>query len=99
MGISSKEAKRRRGWAHDDDAATAAGRPWPAFPRHLVKKVLGTLIDYVIENDKGKGGMFSEPVSQEEYPAYYEQIKKPMNYGTMKEKLERGEYRSAQAMQ
>jgi len=97
--ISVKEAKRRRGWAHDDDAATAAGRPWPAFPRHLVKKVLGTVIDEVIEYDKSKGGMFSEPVPPDEYPSYYEQIKKPMDYGTMKEKLENGEYRSAQAMQ
>jgi Bromodomain len=45
------------------------------------------------------GGMFSEPVPRDQYPEYYEQIKKPMDYGTMKEKLESGEYRSAQAMQ
>jgi hypothetical protein len=97
--ISIKEAQRRRGWAQDDDAATAAGRPWPAIPRHLVKPVLGSLIANVIEYDQSKGGLFSEPVPRDQYPEYYEQIKKPMDYGTMKKKLERGEYRSAQAMQ
>jgi hypothetical protein len=97
--ISTKEAKRRRAWAHDDDAATAAGRPWPAFPRHMVKEVLGSLLAEVLEYDQSKGGMFSEPVPRDDYPEYYEQIKKPMDYGTMKEKLENGEYRSAQSMQ
>jgi hypothetical protein len=98
--ISIKEARRRRGWAHDDDAATAAGRPWPAFPRHLVNDVLGALLAEVMEYDTTtSGGMFSEPVPRDQYPEYYEQIKKPMDYGSMKEKLDRAEYRSAQAMQ
>jgi hypothetical protein len=62
------------------------------------------------------------PVPRDQFPEYYELIKKPMDYGkdlkvtrylfrlasyltlhcfvgTMKEKLARGEYRSAQAMQ
>ena len=43
--------------------------------------------------------MFSEPVPRSEFPEYYEMIKKPMDYGTMKEKLEGGAYRSVQAMQ
>ncbi len=38
-------------------------------------------------------------VPKEEFPEYYEIITNPMDYGTMKQKLERGEYRSAQAMQ
>lgn len=98
--ISIKEAHRRRGWAHDEDAATAAGRPWPAFPRQYVNEVLGALLDEVMEYDKTtSGGMFSEPVPRDQYPEYYEHIKRPMDYGTMKAKLERGEYRSAQAMQ
>lgn len=97
--ISSKEARRRRAWAADDDAATAAGRPWPAFPRHHVAKVLETVLDEMISYDKAKGGMFSEPVPREQYPEYYEQIKKPMDYGTMKDKLKNGEYRSVQAAQ
>jgi hypothetical protein len=33
-GISRKEAKRRRAWGSDKDQAKAAGRPWPAIPRH-----------------------------------------------------------------
>jgi len=39
------------------------------------------------------------PVPEDDFPEYYEQIKKPMDYGTMKEKVENAEYRSAQAMQ
>jgi Bromodomain len=98
--ISVKEARRRRGWAQDDDEATAAGRPWPAFPRHLVNDVLGSILEEIMEYDESiSGGMFSKPVPRDEYPEYYELIKKPMDYGTMKEKLERGEYRSAQGMQ
>ena len=98
-GISKKEARRRRGWTSDKDAATAAGLPWPSFPRSKVTDVLRTLLDKVIKNDSQKGGVFSEPVPKSEFPEYYEMIKKPMDYGTMKEKLERGEYRSVQAMQ
>lgn len=97
--ISRKEANRRRLWAADDDAATAAGRAWPVFPRPLVKKVLTTVLDKVIKYDEEKGGVFSVPVPKDDFPEYYKQIKKPMDYGTMKTKLEEGEYRSAQSMQ
>jgi Bromodomain len=97
--ISRKDANRRRAWGVGDDSATAAGRAWPVFPRHLVKNVLTTIIDKVLKYDKQKGGVFSVPVPKDDFPEYYEQIKKPMDYGTMKTKLEDGEYRSAQSMQ
>jgi Bromodomain len=97
--ISRSEANRRRHWTADDDAATAAGRAWPVFPRPFVKRVLGTVLDKVIAYDGRKGGVFSVPVPKDEFPEYYEQIKKPMDYGTMRIKLEDGEYRSAQSMQ
>ena len=96
--ISRKQAKRQRQWCADDDAATAAGRPWPVFPRNLVSKVLGTVMDEVLKNDEEEG-VFSVPVPRDEFPEYYEQVKQPMDYGTMKIKLDKGEYRSAQAMQ
>jgi hypothetical protein len=98
-GISKKEARRRRDWASDKDAATAAGLPWPSFPRSKVTGVLKSLLDKVIKNDNARGGVFSEPVPRKEFPEYYEMIKKPMDYGTMTAKLENDEYRSAQAMQ
>ena len=98
-GISRKEARRRRQWAADDDPATAAGRAWPVFPRHVVNKVLASVLEEVMKHDSAKGGVFSVPVPRDEFPEYYEQIKHPMDYGTMKEKLENGEYRSAQSMQ
>ena len=97
--ISRKEARRRRQWAADDDAATAAGRAWPVFPRTIVPKVLGSLLEEVMKQDGAKGGVFSVPVPRDDFPEYYEQIEHPMDYGTMKKKLENGEYRSAQAMQ
>lgn len=97
--ISSKEAKRRREWCAGDDGPTAAGRAWPVFPRHTVKQVLSTVLEEMIKYDKENGGVFSEPVPKDDFPEYYEQIKKPMDYSTMKSKLENGEYRSAQAMQ
>ena len=97
--ISRKQANQRRVWGTGDDAATAAGRAWPVFPRHLVKKVLTTILENVVEYDKERGGVFSVPVPKDEFPEYYEQIKKPMDYGTIKRKLENEEYRSAQAMQ
>lgn len=97
--ISRSEANRRRHWTADDDAASAAGRAWPVFPRPLVKKVLLTILEKVIDYDKKKGGVFSVPVPKDEFPEYYKQIKRPMDYGSMKVKLEDGEYRSAQSMQ
>lgn len=97
--ISRKEANRRRTWAGDDDAVTAAGRQWPVFPRHVVKKVLATVLDEVFEYDQRKGGLFSEPVSKDDFPDYFTKIAKPMDYATMKSKLENGEYRSAQGIQ
>lgn len=97
--ISRKEARRRRQWAADGDAAVAAGRPWPALPRTEVSKVLKTLLDEVLKHDEDKGGIFSVPVPREDFPEYYEQVKTPMDYGTMKKKLDNGEYRSAQSMQ
>ena len=99
-GISQKEARRRRAWATGKDAAAAAGQMWPSLPRDKVASVLGSLLDKVIKNDEDKsGGLFSQPVPKDEFPEYYEVVKKPMDYSTMKRKCARREYRSAQAMQ
>ena len=98
-GISRKEARRRRAWASDKDPAAAAGRMWPVFPRTVVSKVLKTMLDDVIKNDEEKGGLFSVPVPIDQFPEYYEVVKRPMDYGTMRRKLENKEYRSAQALQ
>ncbi len=120
--ISMKEAKRRREWGAGKDPLKLAAMPWPVFPRNSVPNVLGSLLDEVIRIDKEHLGLFSVPVPRDQFPEYYELIKKPMDYGkdlkvtrylfrlasyltlhcfvgTMKEKLARGEYRSAQAMQ
>ena len=97
--ISMKQVKTRREWGAGKEPMKLAAMPWPVFPRHSVAKVLGSLIDEAIRIDTEKLGIFSVPVPKESFPDYYELIKNPMDYGTMKDKLERGEYRSAQAMQ
>lgn len=98
--ISKKESRRRRAWAMDKDAAKAAGNVWPSIPRNKVSAVLGTLLDKVVKYDKeASGGLFSQPVPKDEFPEYYEMIKKPMDYSKMKNKVVRGGYRSAHALQ
>lgn len=100
QGISRKEARRRRAWATGKDAAAAAGQTWPSLPRNKLTDVLGSLLDKVIKHDEDKsGGLFSQPVPIDDFPEYYDMIKRPMDYSTMKDKLSQGEYRSAQAMQ
>lgn len=69
--ISRKESKRRRQWGQEDDVATAAGRPWPVFPRSVVKKLLTTVLDEVIKYDmESTNGLFSVPVPREDFPEY-----------------------------
>ncbi len=97
--ISLLEVKQRREWGAGKSQTKAASMPWPVFPRKAVSKVLGSLIDECIKIDQEGLGIFSVPVPRDEFPEYYEQIKSPMDYGTMKQKLENGEYRSAQQMQ
>mmetsp|Transcript_4601 Transcript_4601/g.10378 ORF Transcript_4601/g.10378 Transcript_4601/m.10378 type:complete len:2557 (+) Transcript_4601:190-7860(+) len=97
--ISMKEAKRRREWGAGKDPLKLAAMPWPVFPRNDVSAVLASLLEAVIKIDKDTLGIFSVPVPKDEFPDYYELVKNPMDYGTMKEKLDREEYRSAQAMQ
>jgi SNF2 family DNA or RNA helicase len=97
--ISMKELKRRREWGAGKDPVKLASMPWPVFPRNILPKVLATLLDEVIKIDKANLGIFCVPVPKDQFPAYYELIKQPMDYGTMKIKLDRGDYRSAQAMQ
>jgi len=96
--ISRREMKRRKWWASEMDAATAAGCPWPAFSRTDMLKVFQTLMDKLLELDRKSGGSFSEPVPQN-IPNYYDVIKDPMDYGTMRKKLLQEVYRSSQAVQ
>merc|ERR1712032_1381577 len=94
-----KEAKRRREWGAGKSDLHVAGLPWPTFPRNSIAKVLGDVLKEVTRIDQEGMGIFSQPVPRDVFPDYYELIKKPMDYGTMKEKLDRGEYRSTQQMQ
>ena len=73
--------------------------PGLSFQGILFSDVLTTLLDEVTKIDEEAGGMFSVPVPKDSFPDYYELIDTPMDYGTMRKKLENGEYRSALIMQ
>jgi len=97
--ITLKETTKRRQWGAGKDAVELAGMKWPVFPRHALLGVMISLMEEVIKIDKEGLGLFSVPVPKLEFPEYYELVKNPMDYGTMNEKLEKGEYRSLQYMQ
>jgi len=96
--LSRMEVKKRKSWASDIGPASAEGRPWPVFSRSNILKVFETFINKLIELDQETGGFFSEPVPAD-IPDYDDIIKNPMDYGTMKEKLLQGGYRSSQSIQ
>lgn len=54
------------------------------------KKVLFAAIDKFQKKDTY--GVFSEPVDPEELPDYFDVIENPMDFGTIRKKLERGDY-------
>lgn len=83
--MSMLQVKLRREWGAGKDPIKLAGMPWPVFPRTSLMQVLGTLIDEVIKIDKAKGGIFCDPVPEDEFPEYYEVIKQPMDYGKSSE--------------
>jgi len=60
--------------------------------------VFQTMMEKLLKLDKKTGSFFSEPVPQN-IPGYYDVIKEPMDYGTMRQKLLKGGYRSSQAIQ
>lgn len=56
------------------------------------KKVLLAAVDKFQKKDTY--GVFSEPVDPEELPDYFDVIENPMDFGTIRKKLERGDYAS-----
>jgi len=96
--LSRMEVKKRKSWVSDIGLASAEGHPWPVFSRSDILKVFETFINKLIELDQETGGFFSEPVPAD-IPDYDDIIKNPMDYGTMKEKLLQGGYRSSQSIQ
>ena len=98
--ILREEVQQKRQWATNIDADVAAELAWPVLPQNDVSKILGSLLDEVLRYDEeNAGGVFSTPVPRDDFPEYYEQIDTPMDYGTMKNKLENGDYPSGQEMQ
>ena len=98
----SNQAKRVSEWGTGIDPIRFAAIGWPVFPKLYLRSILTTLIDKVIKIDKEEAnGLFSSPTlpTLGTIPNYKSHILNPMDYTTMKKKLERGDYISAQSMQ
>lgn len=98
----SNQAKRVSEWGTGIDPIRFAAIGWPVFPKLYLRSILTTFIDKVIKIDKEEAnGLFSSPTlpTLGTIPNYKSHILNPMDYTTMKKKLERGEYSSAQSMQ
>ncbi|XP_059644606.1 uncharacterized protein LOC132286306 [Cornus florida] len=73
---------------HDDHAAcTVLSMPW--MPE---KRILELILDILQKRDTHE--IFAEPVDPSEVEDYYEIIKEPMDFGTMRAKLHEGMYSS-----
>ncbi|KAL1561493.1 hypothetical protein AAHA92_04187 [Salvia divinorum] len=70
------------------------GSPLEAGPTAPLpeKKLLVFILDRLQKKDTY--GVFSEPVDPEELPDYFDIIKHPMDFGTVRKKLERGTYKN-----
>lgn len=64
----------------------------PSAPQMPEKRVLELILDILQRKDTHE--IFSEPVDTEEVEDYYEIIKEPMDFGTMRAKLHEGMYTS-----
>ncbi|GMJ01601.1 hypothetical protein HRI_003829300 [Hibiscus trionum] len=71
---------------HDDKAASPEWMP--------EKRILEHILDILQRRDSHE--IFAEPVDPEEVEDYYEIIKEPMDFGTMRAKLHEGMYTSLQ---
>ncbi|KAJ4776886.1 DNA-binding bromodomain-containing protein [Rhynchospora pubera] len=73
--------------ATDGDAEPSQPGPTTPLPD---KKLLKFVLDRLQKKDSY--GVFSEPVDPEELPDYFDIIENPMDFGTVRKKLDKGEY-------
>ncbi|KAI5063075.1 hypothetical protein GOP47_0021622, partial [Adiantum capillus-veneris] len=74
-------------------------------PKHIhqgpqvipAKRVLNSILDRLQKKDKF--GVFAEPVDPKEVPNYYDIIKDPMDFGTMRNRISSGHYMSIELFQ
>uniref|UniRef100_A0A7S4JAQ4 Bromo domain-containing protein n=2 Tax=Odontella aurita TaxID=265563 RepID=A0A7S4JAQ4_9STRA len=79
------------GFSATRDHSTKRG-PW-ALPKALEKKFTEIAKETIIKMNKHDGyQLFFEEVTEDEAPDYNDVVKNPMDFGTMKSKVERGEY-------
>ncbi|KAL1547087.1 bromodomain-containing protein 9-like [Salvia divinorum] len=68
--------------------------PTPTLPD---KKMLVFILDRLQKKDTY--GVFSEPVDIEELPDYFDVIERPMDFGTVRTKLDRGAYKKLEELE
>ncbi|KAL2635148.1 hypothetical protein R1flu_006627 [Riccia fluitans] len=67
----------------------------PAQPTS--KPLLDSVLDKLQKKDTY--GVFAEPVDAEQVPDYYDVIKEPMDFGTMRKKINKGSYTSVEVFE
>ncbi|CAH1959185.1 unnamed protein product [Acanthoscelides obtectus] len=85
---NKSETKRKRSSSPENGARTGGRRNDRYLPLH--NAALQELLSDVIKHDDA--WPFLKPVQKSEVPDYYEVIEKPMDFGTIKYKLNMGEY-------
>ncbi|CAK9153775.1 unnamed protein product [Ilex paraguariensis] len=92
--ISTKTKQNRDQSPNCEDRSTNSGQPSVASLTSSMpeKRVLELILDVLQRRDTYE--IFSEPVDPSEVEEYYEIIKEPMDFGTMRAKLHEGIYRS-----
>ncbi|GMP51593.1 hypothetical protein CsSME_00017763 [Camellia sinensis var. sinensis] len=81
-----------KGSAKLDDNATSTGQPlvMSPIPFMPVRRILELVLDILQRRDTNE--LFTEPVDPKEVEDYYEIIKEPMDFGTIRAKLHGGMY-------
>ncbi|EFH65338.1 hypothetical protein ARALYDRAFT_476793 [Arabidopsis lyrata subsp. lyrata] len=97
-GDLDSDAIRRRKIDGSDDTGEKASKATDILPRGSLvestplpdKKLLLFILDRVQKKDTY--GVYSDPADPEELPDYYDIIKNPMDFSTLRKKLESGAY-------
>ncbi|EPS58092.1 hypothetical protein M569_16724, partial [Genlisea aurea] len=88
----------------DKEVGKASGTPIHGSPMDLgsgtllpEKKLLIFILDRLQKKDVY--GVFSEPVDPNELPDYFDVIKEPMDFGTVRKKLDNGIYKKLEELE
>ncbi|XP_057794687.1 uncharacterized protein LOC131010982 [Salvia miltiorrhiza] len=92
--VSTQEKKDVKATDTQQHGSPLESGPTPPLPD---KKLLVFILDRLQKKDTY--GVFSEPVDVNELPDYFEVIDQPMDFGTVRKKLDRGAYKKLEELE